>query len=110
MDPPTDGGAAALERYRDYLCLLARVQLDPRLRAKVDVSGVVQQTLLEAYRALPGFGTGGTAPTLAWLRRILANNLADEVRRLGAAKRDLARERSLDAALEESSARLEAWL
>ncbi len=95
-----------LERYRDYLGLLARLQLDPRLKAKVDLSGVVQQTLLEAHQALPDH-----APIdMAWLRRILANNLADEVRKLGTRKRDLTRERSLDAALDASSARLEQWL
>ena len=63
----------ALERYRDYLHLLARLQLDSRLRGKIDLSGVVQQTLLEAYRS----GRRGQAAPLAWLRRILANNLGD---------------------------------
>ena len=97
-------------RWRDYLSVLARAQLDPRLRAKIDLSGVVQQTVLEAYQKRPAFRAEHPAQELAWLRRILANNLADELRKLAAGKRDLARERSLEASLAESSARLEAWL
>ena len=46
----------------------------------------------------------------AWLRRILDHTIADEVRRQGRARRDVARERSLLASLEQSSVRLEAWL
>src|SRR5262249_33103653 len=47
----------------------------------------------------------------AWLRQILANEMAAAMRRyLGAGKRDAGRERSLQAAVEESSARLEALL
>jgi RNA polymerase sigma-70 factor (ECF subfamily) len=99
-----------LEQYREYLRLLARMQLDRRLQRKLDASDLVQQTLLQAHQGLRHFrGTTG-AELAAWLRQILARNLAHAVRDLGRAKRDVGRERSLEAALDASSARLEAWL
>ncbi len=98
------------ERFRDYLLLLARLQVDADLQGKIDLSGVVQQTLLEAHLGMAQLQTFSEAQQAGWLRRALANNLMDEVRKLGTASRDLARERSLEAALEESSCRLEAWL
>jgi RNA polymerase sigma-70 factor (ECF subfamily) len=100
----------ALEKYRDYLHLLARLELDPRFEGKLDLSGVVQQTLLEAHLGRGHFQGTTETQMAAWLRRILANNLTDEVRKLSAQVRDVVRERSLEAALEESSSRLEAWL
>ena len=112
MDRDADEPSRApdLERFRDYLTLLARMQVEPRLRGKVDLSGVVQQALLEAHRDREQFRGRGEAEAAAWLRRILRNNLADELRRAGARKRDIARERSLEAALEDSAARLESFL
>ena len=99
-----------LENYREYLRLLAQLQLDQQLLGKVDLSGVVQQTMLEAYQALPRYERQDTDHLAAWLRRILANNLADEIRKLKTGKRDLSRERSLEAELQRSSNRLQAWL
>jgi RNA polymerase sigma-70 factor (ECF subfamily) len=99
-----------LEPFRRYLRVLAAVHLDVRLRGKLDPSDVVQQTLL---RACVGFDQlRGREPGLvaAWLRKILARTLADAVRDLERAKRDLGRERSLEDALARSSARLEGWL
>jgi RNA polymerase sigma-70 factor (ECF subfamily) len=100
----------ALERFREYLHLLGRLQLDARWQGKVDLSGIVQQTLLEAHQAWEQLRHWDEERQTAWLRRALAHNLTDEVRKLGTARRDVGLEQSLDQALEESSARLEAWL
>lgn len=100
----------SLERFRAYLVLLARLQLPVRLRAKLDASDLVQQTLMEAYRGFEDFQGHSEQEWLAWLRQILANNLADTLRRFGAEKRDANREESLSQSLAQSSARLERFL
>jgi RNA polymerase sigma-70 factor (ECF subfamily) len=100
----------SLGRWRSYLRLLAGLQLDPRWQAKLDPSDLVQQTLLRAYRALDQFRGTSEAELAAWLRQILARTLANATRDLHRERRDVARERSLEATLAESSARLEAWL
>lgn len=100
-----------LERFRDYLVLLARLQVAPALRDRVDLSGVVQQTLLEACQGLEeGPRERDEKVLAAWLRSILKHNLADGLRRLATQKREASRERSLAAALDESSAQLGQWL
>jgi RNA polymerase sigma-70 factor (ECF subfamily) len=98
-----------LDGFREYLRLLARLQLSARLAGKIDLSGVVQQTLFEAYQDRDGFPSGA-ARQAAWLRRALANNLTDAIRRLGTRGQERVEEQSLEQALEASSARLEAWL
>src|SRR6516165_7512544 len=102
--------AAALDRFRAYLRLLARLHLDPRLSGKIDPSDIVQDVLLKAVQALGQFRGASDAELAAWLRQILANHLANTVRDLKRDKRDIDRERSIDAALDQSSARLETWL
>jgi RNA polymerase sigma-70 factor, ECF subfamily len=106
----SDGEMPALEHYRSYLLLLARLRLDARLRRKLDASDVVQQTLLEAHLARPQFRGQSDGEMAAWLRQILARNLANAVRDLGRHKRDGGRELSLQAALDESASQLEGWL
>lgn len=95
--------ASGFERFRPYLRLLAEMGLDRKLRAGVDPSDVVQDTLLEAHRGRDQLRGATMAERAAWLRRILANNLADLVKAQGAQKRDVERQRSLEDVLERSS-------
>jgi RNA polymerase sigma-70 factor (ECF subfamily) len=99
-----------LEPFRTYLRVLAQVHLDTRLRGKLDPSDVVQQTLLRACAGFDHLREREPAVVVAWLRKILARTLADAVRDLERAKRDIGRERSLEAAVDRSASALERLL
>lgn len=98
--------AFAPEQFRGYLLLLARSQWNEVLQSWGDPSDLVQETLIEACRNLAAFRGETVASFVAWLRTILSRNLLDKSRALHRDKRDCQRKKSLDAALEESSARL----
>lgn len=98
------------EGFRPYLLLLTRQSMGRQLRTKCDSSDLVQQTLLQAHQNIGQFRGKSEGEFKAWLRRILANSLKNKLAELGSQKRDVARERSLEASLEDTSARLEEWL
>ncbi|MGQ9576526.1 MAG: sigma-70 family RNA polymerase sigma factor [Thermoguttaceae bacterium] len=89
-----------LERFRSWLWLQAEARLDRRLRSKLDACDIVQETLLDAYQAWSQFRGTSQRQLAAWLRQILARNLLHTARDSGRAKRNLARERPLEAEFE----------
>jgi RNA polymerase sigma-70 factor (ECF subfamily) len=96
--------AELLGMYRNYLSLLARVQVDTALRAKADPSDVVQETLMQATRDFAQFRGQTEAEFVAWLRQIMANTSAAIVRRYkGAKRRDVSRENGLEQQLNRTS-------
>jgi RNA polymerase sigma-70 factor (ECF subfamily) len=107
-NPEHESPVLELAKYRPYLLLLARMSLDQGLQGKLDASDVVQHTLLEAHRKRAQFRGQSEGEMAAWLRQMLAFAIADARRDLKRAKRDIARERSLEATLHGSSSRLEA--
>lgn len=99
-----DAVGEILGLYREYLKLLARVQIDRRLQSKVDASDVVQEALLRAHRAFGQFCGGAEAELTAWLRKILANCLIDFARQYRqTARRRLDLEQHIDDELNDAS-------
>lgn len=93
---------------RPWLKMLAERQIPAALRARVDPSDIVQQTLMDAWRGREGFRGTTHAERLAWLRVILARTLAHVHRdQLKTTKRGEGREQLLQAAIDGNSMRLE---
>jgi RNA polymerase sigma-70 factor (ECF subfamily) len=87
------------------------VQIGRRIQGKVDPSDVVQETFLNAHRQFPQFRGTSENELVAWLRRILAGELALTFRRyLGTKARDLSLEEELGSQLDESSAAMDCGL
>jgi RNA polymerase sigma-70 factor (ECF subfamily) len=91
-----------LERYRNYLRLLARSLVGSGMRGRLDHSDLVQDTFLKAHRGFAEFRGHNEKEVLAWLRRILARILANDIRRNQGPVHDHRREESLEALLDRS--------
>jgi RNA polymerase sigma-70 factor (ECF subfamily) len=103
-----EGGDAVLgsllELYRNYLRLLARIEIGHRLQGKLDASDLVQETFLEAHRNFARFQGTDEPQFVAWLRQILAARVANLVRHyFGTQGRDVRLEQELAVELDNSS-------
>ena len=110
MNDPLADQESSFERHRSYLILLVRAYLNPRNSSKLDSSDIVQQTLLDAFAKRDQFRGSTEAEQVAWLRQILKHNLADALRNQRRDKRDVRREQSLDAAIDQSFSHTQIWL
>lgn len=103
----SDALGLLMERYRNYLVLLARIRVG-RLRGKLDVEDLLQEVSLEAHRDIARFRGSTEREFLTWLRQVLSAIFSNQLRHyFGTKRRDLRRERSIADVLERSSDALE---
>lgn len=100
LDEIRAGEASAFDRlfarYRPDLRRFIAFRLDPRIRARLDPSDIVQETHLEAYRRMADFLARRPMPFRVWLRKTAYERLL-KIRRyhVDAARRAVGRELGL---------------
>lgn len=85
-----------LENHRDYLLLIANEDMAPQIKGKIGSSDIVQETMLTAHQEFTKFHGDSKPQLLAWLRKIVRNDL-NYARRafVGTKKRQVDREKPL---------------
>jgi RNA polymerase sigma-70 factor (ECF subfamily) len=73
--------------YRNYMRMVVRTGLGPKLRERVELSDVVQDALVEVVKQFPQFTGQNEAALVGWLRRLVGQKLADLGRYHSRAKR-----------------------
>lgn len=103
-----------LDRYRNYLKLLASSRIPHWVQGRAGSSDLVQEVCVQAHQSFGQFRGSSEGEFLAWLRTVLASRLNRLLEQhVGAEKRDVRREINLqDIAntLGRSSVRLEEFL
>lgn len=99
-----------LRRDKDYLMAMASMAVPAHLRAKFDMEDVVQDALVKVYHNPGAFEGRSDGERRTYLKKALASALADQIRRYHCHSRVVDLERSLEAAVDDSSARLGRWL
>src|SRR5690349_7843383 len=110
MPASSDRANLSLQQFQAYLETLTFIQIDPRLRGKAGWSDIIQKTLVDAWKTLERIEAMESQDQKRWLRRVLLNNLKDEIDYFLAQIRDARRERSLEEAARGSSMRLGSWI
>lgn len=88
---------SVLDQHRDRVRRLARFRLDPRLQSRLDASDVVQDVFTEASKRLKDYLAKPTVPFFLWLRVLAVQQVVTLHRRhLGAVRRDIRKDVSID--------------
>ncbi len=85
------------QRYHRMMVEVARRKIGPRLRLKEEPDDLAQTTFREAARDFPNYEYRGEPSLIRWFLQILQNKIRDKAEFYSAGKRDLGRERSMDA-------------
>lgn len=105
-----DALSRLLELYRNYLRLLARVQIDRALVVRLDASDIAQDAMIGAFRDFGAFAGASEQELVAWLRTILMRTIVDQARHHRSQKRDVRRQQSLELLLQTASQDLDLML
>lgn len=101
LQDAADGNPAAasdlLEQHRAALRRMIALRLDRGVARRVDASDVVQDVLLEASKRLADYLQDPRMPFHLWLRHMALDRMIDLHRRHHAQRRDVGRERALQA-------------
>lgn len=85
------------QRYHRMMVEVARRKIGPRLRLKEEPDDLAQTTFREAARDFRNYEYRGEPSLIRWFLQILQNKIRDKAEFYAAGKRDLGRERSMDA-------------
>jgi RNA polymerase sigma-70 factor (ECF subfamily) len=115
LELASSGDASALGellvRHRKLLIFLARTQIHHHLQAKLDPEDIAQEVCVVAQQSIGEFRGETLEEFSGWLRGILTNILAMQVRRfLGTKKRDPRLEQALDQRLASASGFLQSGI
>jgi RNA polymerase sigma-70 factor (ECF subfamily) len=100
-----------IDRYLPFIRMRVRqLELDPRLRGRLGESDLVNDAVVKALAGWDGRRGQTEGELLRWLQAVVHDACVDAIRFHTAGKRDVARERVLEAARNESSASIREYL
>src|ERR1039457_3704685 len=99
-----------MEACYAYVNLLARGIAGRCFEIKLDPEDLAHEAIIRVQARWQQLKSSDPVVIKAWLRTVVSNVLHDLADKAWAGKRDIGKERSLDAALDESSAKIEVFL